>query len=81
MCKTKKYTPFDIPRYKVDVLGIEDDVDCERCYKLLTYTERDFYDGYCEACYDKVHHLGDDEYINDLDTDTDEDEDEDEGTI
>lgn len=58
MSKTKKYTPLNIPRFKVDVLQIDDDVLCERCMKLLNYTERDHYGGYCEYCYGKVHHLG-----------------------
>ena len=71
MYKFKKYTPLPIPRFKVDVLHIEDDVDCERCNKLLTYPERENYDGYCEYCYGKVHHLGreSDEERSEPDTD------------
>jgi hypothetical protein len=56
--RMKKYTPLNIPRFKVEVCAIEDGVDCERCNKLLTYPERENYDGYCEYCYGKVHHLG-----------------------
>jgi hypothetical protein len=58
MYKFKKYTPLPIPRFKVDVLHIEDDVDCERCAKLLTYPERENYGGYCEYCYGKVYKMG-----------------------
>jgi len=54
----RKYSPFNIPRFKVDVLAIEDDVDCERCNKLLNYTERENYGGYCEKCYGKVNKFG-----------------------
>ena len=54
----KKYTPLPIPRFKVDVLHIEDDVDCDRCNKLLTYPERENYGGYCEKCYGKVNKFG-----------------------
>jgi len=71
--RMRKYSPFNIPRFKVDVLAIEDDVDCERCNKLLDYTERENYGGYCEKCYGKVFGMGrwsDDE----PDTETDEDE-------
>jgi len=56
--RMKKYTPLNIPRFKVEVCAIEDGVDCERCNKLLNHTERENYDGYCEYCYGKVHHLG-----------------------
>jgi hypothetical protein len=68
----KQYTPLSIPRFKVDVLSIEDDVDCERCNRLLNYNERENYGGYCEYCYGKVHHLGresDEEPEPDTDTD------------
>ena len=57
MYKFKKYTPLHIPRFKVDVLHIEDDVDCDRCNKLLTYPERENYEGYCEYCYGKVYKM------------------------
>ena len=77
--RMKKYTPLNIPRFKVEVCAIEDDVDCERCNKLLNYTERENYDGYCERCYGKVHHIGrvsDDEPDADTsESETDEDED------
>ena len=56
--KIKKYEILNVPRFKVDVLGIEDDVDCERCNKLLTYPERNFYEGYCEYCYGKRYNMG-----------------------
>jgi len=78
--RMRKYTPFNIPRFKVDVLAIEDDVDCERCNKLLNYPERENYCGYCEKCYGKVFGMGgesDDEPDTETDEDeTDEDEDE-----
>jgi hypothetical protein len=72
----KKYTPLNIPRLKLELYPNEDDILCERCTDLLTDTDRDFYDGYCESCYYKVHHLGNnsDDEQSDLDTDTDTDE-------
>jgi len=53
----RKYDVLNIPRFKVDCLQIEDDVDCERCNKLLTYPERENYEGYCEYCYGKVYKM------------------------
>jgi len=69
--RPKKYTPFNIPRFKVDVLEIEDDVDCERCERLLTYPERENYGGYCEKCYGRVFGMGRD---SDEEPDTDDSE-------
>ena len=77
MYKFKKYTPLPIPRFKVDVLHIEDDVDCERCNKLLTYPERNFYEGYCEYCYGKRYNMGresdEEPDTDDSESETDED--------
>jgi hypothetical protein len=50
----KKYTPLNIPRFKLELYPNEDDKLCERCSNLLTYPERENYDGYCEPCYNKV---------------------------
>jgi hypothetical protein len=58
LSNTPKYSPLFIPRFKVDCLQIEDDVDCERCNKLLTYPERENYEGYCEYCYGKKYKMG-----------------------
>ena len=68
----KKYTPLHIPRFKVDCLQIEDDVDCERCAKLLTYQEREHYEGYCEYCYGKVYKMGGCESDEEPEPDTDD---------
>jgi hypothetical protein len=72
--KCKKYTPLFIPRFKVDILHIEDDVDCERCNKLMTYPEREFYKEYCEMCYGKTYKMGrESDEENDTESETDED--------
>jgi hypothetical protein len=80
LSKVKKYAPLNIPRFKVDVLAIEDDVDCERCSALLTYPERENYGGYCENCYGKVYKMGresdEEPDTDDSESETDEDEEE-----
>jgi len=71
----RKYDVLNIPRYKVDCLQIEDDVDCERCNKLLTYPERENYGEYCEKCYGWVYKMrseSDEETEPEPDEDTDD---------
>lgn len=55
-CERFKNKTFNIQRFKVDTLKIDDGVNCERCDKLLTYKEREIYYGYCQNCDSKKYY-------------------------